>query len=141
MRRRKMKKTMFFTLSLILSFWTGLLTAAALSQISAKGLFDVTMSVPGESLKVGKNVVELTVRDKDGKEVTGARLTVLPQVFQHGESTLVRPTVSEKGKGIYTVENVYIDVPGHWVVKVTVSKEDRVDHVTFDFPEVKRAKD
>jgi hypothetical protein len=50
----------------------------------------------------------------------------------------VRPKVSEKGKGSYSVENVYIEMPGHWVLKVTITKDDKVDSVTFDFPDVKR---
>jgi hypothetical protein len=137
-RRRTMKKTTLFIITILFSLSATLATGADLSQVSAKGLFQVKMSIPGENLKVGKNVVELMVRDKNGKDVPGARVTVLPQIYQHGESTLVRPKVSEKGKGSYSAENVYIEMPGHWVLKVTITKDDKTDSVTFDFPEVKR---
>jgi hypothetical protein len=105
-----------------------------------KGLFKVELSIPGENLKVGKNVGELMVRDKNGKDVSGARITVLPQIYQHGESTLIRPKVSEEGKGSYLVDNIYIEIPGHWILKVTITKDDKTDSVTFDFPDVKREK-
>jgi hypothetical protein len=133
-----MNKTTLFIITILFSLSATLATGASLSQVSTKGLFEVKMSIPGESLRVGKNDVELMVLDKNGKDVIGARITVLPQIYQHGESTLVRPRVSEKGKGGYSVENVYIEMPGHWVLKVTISKDDKADSVTFDFPEVKR---
>jgi len=87
---------------------------------------------------VGKNLAELVIRDEKGGHVEGALVRVLPQIYQHGESTLVRPKVSEKGKGRYSVENIYIEMPGHWVLKVTITKDGLEDSVLFDFPEVKR---
>jgi hypothetical protein len=137
-RRRVMKKTTLFIIAILFSLSATLATGASLLEVSTKGLFDVKMSIPGKSLKVGRNVVELIVRDKNGKDVIGARITVLPQIYQHGESTLVRPKVSEKGKGSYSVENVYIEIPGHWILKVTITKDGLADSVTFDFPEVRR---
>jgi hypothetical protein len=135
-----MKRRIIFIITILFSLSATLATGANLSQVSMKGLFKVELSIPGENLKVGKNVAELMVRDKNGKDVSGARITVLPQIYQHGESTLIRPKVSEEGKGSYLVDNIYIEIPGHWILKVTITKDDKTDSVTFDFPDVKREK-
>jgi hypothetical protein len=133
-----MKKTIFFIITILFSVSATLANGEGLSQVSSKGLFKVEMSIPGKSLKVGKNNAEILIRDKDGKEVRGARVTALPLVYQHGESTLIKPKVKEKAEGRYMIENIYIETPGHWVLKVTIRKDDKEDSATFDFPEVKR---
>jgi hypothetical protein len=133
-----MKKTIFFIITILFSVSATLANGEGLSQVSSKGLFKVEMSIPGKNLKVGKNNAEILIRDKDGKEVKGARVTALPLVYQHGESTLVKPRVTEKAGGRYAIENIYIEMPGHWVLKVTIRKDDKEDSATFDFPEVKR---
>jgi hypothetical protein len=125
--------TILFTLS------ATLVIGDSLSQVSTKGLFKVEISIAGKSLKVGKNNAEILISGKDGKVVEGARVTALPLIYQHGESTLVRPKVTEKAKGRYAIENIYIEIPGHWVLKITISKGGEEDSVTFDFPEIKRA--
>jgi len=114
-------------------------TKDTLSQVSLKGLFRVQISIVGKNLNVGKNNAEILVHDKDGIAVIGARVFALPHIFRHGESTLVKPTVTEKAKGRYAIENIYIEIPGHWVLKITIRKGDQEDTVNFDFPEVKRA--
>jgi len=136
-----MRKIILILITLGVSLGLMSLSRAAeksLIQVSQKGAFKVEMVIEGQKLKVGKNLVELVIRDDKGNHVEGALIRVLPQIYQHGESTLVRPKVSEKGKGSYSAENVYIEMPGHWVLKVTITKDDKADSVTFDFPEVKR---
>jgi hypothetical protein len=133
-----MKKMLFVIIAILCSFSIAFAGDETLSQDSTKSLFKVEMILQGKSLKVGKNTFELVVRDKKGKEVPGAYIVVLPQIYQHGESVLIKGKVTEKGKGRYTVEGLYIEIPGHWVLKVTVKKGDKEDSVTFDFPEVKR---
>ena len=133
-----MKKTIPIIIAILFSFSATWAIGEGLSQVSSKGLFQVEMSIPGKILKVGKNSAEILIRDKDGKVVKGARVTALPLIFQHGESTLLKPKVTEKTKGRYAIENIYIETPGHWVLKITIRKDDKADIVNFDFPEVKR---
>ena len=133
-----MKKTILFIITILFSFSATLAVGEGLSQVSSKGLFKVEMLIPGKNLKVGKNNAEILIRDKGSKEVKGARVTALPFIYQHGESTLIKPKVIEKAKGHYTIENIYIEMPGHWVLKITIRKDDMEDSATFDFPEVKR---
>jgi len=136
-RRKNMKKTIPLII-IILFALSSFATAETFSQASVKGLFKVEMSIPGKNLKVGRNSAEILIRDQNNKEVKGARVTALPQIYQHGESTLVKPRVTEKVEGRYSMDDIYIEMPGHWVLKITIRKDDKEDTVTFDFPEIKR---
>jgi hypothetical protein len=136
-RRRNMKKMISFIMIILFSL-AAAASADTFSQTSTKGFFKLEMSIPGKSLQVGKNSAEILVQDQNGKEVKGARITALPFIYQHGESTLVRPKVAEKAKGHYLIEDIYIEMPGHWVLKITIREGNKEDSVTFDFPEVKR---
>jgi hypothetical protein len=108
-----MKKTILFIITILFSLSVTLATGETLSQVSTKGLFKVEMILQGKSLRVGKNTFELVVRDKKGKEVPEAHIIVLPQIYQHGESVLIKGKITEKGKGRYSVEGLYIEIPGH----------------------------
>lgn len=108
------------------------------SRITEKGIFKVDIALDGNKLVVGKNTAEVTVKDKEDKPLTGARLTVRAHVANHGESTFIKPSVTEKGSGLYYVENVYIDAEGNWELKITIRKDDSTDIAVFDFPGVKR---
>jgi hypothetical protein len=70
--------------------------------------------------------------------VKGALITILPRIYQHGESTVVRPRATEKGDGRYSAENIYIEMEGHWELRIRIRKDALEDTITFDFPEVKR---
>ena len=107
-------------------------------QVSKKGLYRVEMAIEGQKLKVGANRAELVIRDNEGKPVAGALVRILPLIYQHGESTLMKPRVTEKDKGHYQVENMFIEIEGHWVLKISMKKGALEDEVIFDFPEVKK---
>ena len=107
-------------------------------QLSKKRLYRVEMVIEGQKLKVGANRAELLIRDNEGKPVAGALVRILPLIYQHGESTLMKPRVTEKGKGHYQVENIYIEIEGHWLLKISMKIGDLEDEVVFDFPEVRR---
>jgi hypothetical protein len=110
----------------------------SLTKMTEKGMFNVALKLEKEKLSVGKNTADVTIRDKHEKPVTGARLTIRPHVARHGETSLIKPSVTEKVDGVYHVINIYIDTPGDWDLKVTVSKNDAEDSAVFDFPGVKR---
>jgi len=110
----------------------------ALVQTSENGLFKVEMTLQGEKLKMGRNTADLFILDKNGMAVKGALITILPLIYRHGESTAVRPRATEKGDGRYVAENIYIEMEGHWELKIKIRKDPLEDTATFDFPEVKR---
>jgi hypothetical protein len=107
-------------------------------QVSKESLYRVEMAIEGQNLKVGANRAVLVILDREGKPVTGALVRVLPLVHRHGETALMRPRVTEKDPGHYQVENIYIEMEGHWVLKVSMKIGSAEEEVVFDFPGVKR---
>jgi len=135
-----MRKTIFIFIVMLVFFGeaTSLQAEGNPIQVSKKGLYRVEMAIEGQKLKVGANRAELVIRDNEGKPVAGALVRILPLIYQHGESTLMKPRVTERDKGHYQVENIYIEIEGHWVLKISMKIGDLEDEVVFDFPEVRR---
>ena len=135
-----MRKNIFIFIVMLVFFGeaTSLQAEENPIQVSKKGLYRVEMAIEGQKLKVGANRAELVIRDNEGKPVVGVLVRVLPLIYQHGESTLMKPRVTEKDKGHYQVENIYIEIEGHWVLKISMKIGDLEDEVVFDFPEVRR---
>jgi hypothetical protein len=81
---------------------------------------------------VGTNAVELTVtRVSDGAPEDGLTVTVVPWMpaMDHGTST---PTVTAEGSGKYRVADLYLFMPGTWVLKTTFSGPTS-DHAEPEF--------
>lgn len=135
-----MRKIIFIFIVMLVFFGeaTSLQAEGNPIQVSKKGLYRIEMAIEGQKLKVGANRAELVIRDNEGKPVAGALVRILPLIYQHGESTLMKPRVTERDKGHYQVENIYIEIEGHWVLKISMKIGDLEDEVVFDFPEVRR---
>lgn len=131
-----------FFLSPAVSLSAGLVSSGessvVLTKPTEKKLFIVEIRLLGKSLVVGKNSATIMLCDDKQMSVSGAEVRVLPVITAHGESTSLRPFVQEKSDGLYSVENLYIDMEGNWTVKVMIRKDEISDSVSFDFPGVKR---
>lgn len=112
--------------------------SAVLTKPTEKKLFTVEIRLTGKNLVVGQNRATLFLSDVKQNSVSGAEVRVLPVITAHGESTSLRPVVQEISDGLYSIENLYIDMEGNWTVKVMIQKDDISDSVSFDFPGVKR---
>lgn len=76
-------------------------------------------------------VVEISTRD--GKPVDLARIVVDGGMPQHGHGLPTRPEVSaDLGGGRYQVEGMKFNMPGWWVVNLSVEGPDGSDTVTFN---------
>lgn len=100
------------------------------TRTSQKGAYqaDVTV-VGGGGLRIGPNSVEIRLRDRTGRPLEGARLTVAPWMTDTDSGVWEKPVVSEKGKGLYGADNVSIVRSGRWELKLSVkhgSLEDRI---------------
>jgi hypothetical protein len=113
-------------------------TSERVQQTGMKNRFKVGLLLPPGGLYIGRNDLSLRVSDMEGRAVEGASISVLPLLHRHGEGTGVRPKVTEQGKGLYGVENVYLPMKGNWDLKITVRKEGVEDEGTFSFPNVDR---
>lgn len=104
-----------------------------LVQATEKGAFTLEMAVGGKKLKNGANALDIIVRDKAGKDIEGAQLTVTPWMPEMGHGVWEKPVVKERGGGKYHVENVIIIMSGRWDLRVTVRKGAQEDRAVFSF--------
>lgn len=109
----------------------------SLFQTSPKGMFSVEIVIKEHELKTGVNSADLIVHDKDDKDVVGAHITVTPWMPEMGHGVFNPPVVTEKGGGLYHVENIILIMSGHWELRVNVKQGGKEDAVVFDFPDVK----
>jgi hypothetical protein len=100
------------------------------------GIYNVEMIVEGKELKLGKNTIDILIRDLNGKGIEGLEITVQPWMPDMGHGIDIEPVINEKGGGIYTLDNVHISMSGHWELKLDFKRRDMKDRVVFDFPHV-----
>jgi hypothetical protein len=54
-----------------------------------------------------------------------------------GHGVMQQPVITERGGGLYSVDNIVLSMTGHWQLNVKVAKDGKEDSAVFDFPEVK----
>lgn len=124
------------TVSLFLVFISPARAGEDITEPTEKGLFSVKIMVQDKELKPGKNTIELLIRDKNGRDVERAEITVTPWMPEMGHGVEIEPVISEKGKGLYTADNVYLSMSGRWELRIDVQKGDARDRVVFSFPHI-----
>ena len=73
------------------------------------------------------------VTDPNGQPVEDARITVDGGMPQHGHGLPTVPQVTKYlGDGQYQVEGMKFHMPGWWVVKFKIVRNDLTDNVTFN---------
>ena len=107
--------------------------ASPLSRETDKGGFVLELAVNGNTLKNGINLMDLTLRDRAGKEVEGAEITVTPWMPVMGHGVWEKPVVTERGGGKYQVGNVAIIMGGLWELRVAVTKGREQERASFPF--------
>ncbi len=87
---------------------------------SQAGHFEATANFEPSPPAVGKNRLELELRNEDGSFLEAAKLEAEPWMPAHGHGVPVRPSVKEMGAGVYSVEDLRFTMPGTWEVKVQI---------------------
>lgn len=109
----------------------------SLTKLTDKELFSLELVVPEKHMMMGVNKVEIIVHHSLGGDVPQADLTVTPWMPGMGHGVMEKPVITERGGGLYSVENVVFSMTGHWQLIIEVAKDNKVDKAVFDFPEVK----
>jgi hypothetical protein len=109
----------------------------SLTRLTDNNVYSLELVIPDKYLKMGANTVEIIVHHATGGDVAQAELTVTPWMPSMGHGVMQKPVVTERGGGLYSVENVVLSMTGHWQLQVQVASEDKIDSAVFDFPEVK----
>ena len=81
----------------------------------------------------GKNVLMITVKDKDGNPVEKATVTVDPQMPSMGHGSSETAKVEELGQGKYKASPVTFQMGGEWEVTVNAKKGDDTGRKTFKY--------
>ncbi len=111
----------------------------SLFMVTDKKLFSVEMVIKGKEPVTGVNTMDLIIHSKEDKDVTGASIIVTPWMPDMGHGVFEKPVVSEKGGGLYTVDNIVFIMSGHWELRIDVSENGLQDRAVFDLPDVKVA--
>jgi hypothetical protein len=93
--------------------------------------FAIETATPAPPLK-GNNSWTVQILDGSGAPVTGATMTAVPFMPDHGHGTQVTPVVTPAGDA-YTVAPLYLFMPGLWQVTLTATSAAGDDSVKFDF--------
>ncbi|MBK8481995.1 MAG: FixH family protein [Proteobacteria bacterium] len=93
----------------------------AANQSTAAGL-RLTLVFEFDPPVVGQNRLSVSVSDDAGAPVTGAQITVDPQMPHMGHGSTEEATVSELGGGSYDAFPVTFQMPGMWEVTVGATK-------------------
>lgn len=105
-------------------------------EITKNGLFSVELVVKEHKLQTGVNEIDLIIHDKNDEDVVGAEVTVTPWMPEMGHGVFERPSVTERGGGLYSVDNIILTMGGHWELRINVMKDNLEDSAVFDFPDV-----
>jgi len=109
----------------------------SLTTLTDDKLYSLELIIPHKNLMMGVNKVEIIVHYATGGDVAQAELKVTPWMPSMGHGAMKEPVVTERGGGLYSVDNVVLSMTGHWQLKVEIAKDGKVDIAIFDFPEVK----
>lgn len=104
----------------------------SLFKVAEKGEYSVEVVHKEKSFKVGTNSIDVIIHDKRDRDVTGATIEVVPWMADDGHGVDAKTVVTEKGGGLYRVDNVLLPAEGLWQLKVTVKKGGTEDRAVFE---------
>lgn len=108
--------------------------SVGLSKLGTEGVFEVMLmdADPAPPSKK-QNTWTVHVKDADGNDVSGATLTVNPNMPEHGHGSTQTTAVTDLGDGMYELSPVYLQMAGYWAIPITVTLGSESDTAQFDF--------
>jgi len=112
----------------------------SLFKITENGMYSMELVIKGHELMTGINEIDVVIHDRNDRDAVGAEVTVTPWMPEMGHGVFEEPVITERGGGLYSVENIILIMGGHWELRVNVETDDMEDSAVFDFPDVKTEK-
>jgi len=109
----------------------------SMTKLTDNNLYSLELVIPSKNLMMGVNTVEIIVHHATGGDVAQADVIVTPWMPSMGHGVMEKPVITERGGGLYSVDNVIFSMVGHWQLQVKVSKDGKEDSAVFEFPEIK----
>lgn len=115
-------------------------TAGSIEQRSLNGTFMAQLQVIPDPPRMGiNNSAVLKIYERDSKvKVEGAFVEVTPWMTQHSHGSSKKTKITEKGDGVYSIENIYFTMEGEWDIIVKITKNTQEDQIIFSFRDVKK---
>jgi len=133
-----MKKRVFILL-IVLAAFSKTSVAEIVETRSEEGKFLIKAQTEPDHPIVGNNVVTLTLLDvRSRNPVEGVRIEAVPWMTIHGHGSSKKAWVTEKGKGVYVVEDVFFTMAGDWDLLITLRKDKIEDKAIVTFKNVKK---
>jgi hypothetical protein len=103
-------------------------------RMSAKNSFNVSYKSIGGPIRINRiHSWELKITDADGNPVNDARVTVVGDMPQHGHGLPTQPEVFSMGAGgLYRIDGMKFQMPGWWVVTISIMANEAHDAVSFN---------
>ncbi len=136
MFKKVFSMALLFVATIMLLFPQQGKTEESLNKTSENNKLQVEITPPKDGFKVGTNNLNLTIIDTNGKSLTGANITITPWMPGMGHGVMLKPEVTEAGKGNYAATNVGFSMPGQWQLIVNVDSKDLDDKVIFGFANI-----
>ena len=95
--------------------------APVTTVMTAAGTYSVATRTSPNPITRGVNSLELTVLDAKSAPASNVTVTAVPWMpaMGHGSSTV--PTITNKGEGVYLLDDVNLFMPGRWEVRLTLA--------------------
>lgn len=108
----------------------------SLFTVTENGEFSVEVILPKEGLEMGVNKVDIIIHDKKDRDVTNARIKIVPWMVDMNHGVSEAPQVSERGGGLYSLSNVLFSMTGKWELRLTISSGKVTDSVVITLPAI-----
>lgn len=108
----------------------------SLFKVTKDGSFSVEVRIPEDGLEMGVNSIDLIVHSDKDKDVAGAAIKVSPWMpeMDHGVGEV--PEISERGGGLYTVNNLMFSMTGTWELRIDITSGKVSDSIVITLPMV-----
>ena len=106
----------------------------ATEKMTVNDTFKVSYKSTGGLIRINRiHSWELTIRDADGQPVNDAKVTVVGDMPEHGHGLPTQPEVFNMGvDGFYRIDGMKFQMPGWWVVTISVMADGVHDAVSFN---------
>lgn len=100
---------------------------------SEQGNYHIIVEAITKPLKVGKNILKLTVVNRENmKPAKKLFIEVIPWMPKHEHGVTDIPIVKEISEGEYLIDGLSFSMPGNWEVYLKIKGNGKDDSAVFD---------
>ncbi len=107
-------------------------------KVSEQKKYSVELRLKEGKFYTGANSLDLIIHKdvEKNQDMENARVTITPWMPAMGHGVHIEPVIKERGRGLYSAENVVASMRGGWELRIEIDGDLGKDRVVFDFPNV-----